>query len=595
MSTCPEIRTSTCCPSDGADIYDYLAGDNTTPPLPIVTCPADFNAWMTDDEYIIPDFTSFIEICAACQDREDLTITQEPPAGTIITAIGTVTIIITVTDPFGQVVTCSFIITINRPPRLNDDDDDDSSIPTFPPWVYSPFLFAYWSANDTLCQPAVVDEGYPCFRRTDLSVFFGNASPRHVTNAGGGLYSSETPLLGFPNSPGPIFNYGSLASNNSATGYWYRADDATLRLIGASFTLRAFYKLAAMDAGESWQIAGKYDTVGYRIIIRRPTSDAIYTVTAELDNGATLLTVPAQPFTLNEWTYIAMAFDAAIGQLRFYMDGDLFGTDTSTGFVLTGEASQFRIGSGAIAGDPDVLSCFKLDDTSWEDSVGGRHLTATGTAQNVAGKISNAASFPQATGGRLSYGADSAFGVMGTDFSIRAWVRISSAASNPGQIIGKHNPGSGWKLNITGPAAPYTPSFTINGSTISFGAPSLSANTWYHIVATYKLGTTTARLYVDGVQIATGGLIAPTLSVSDFYIGIENSAVGPVQIDEVVIWDKELSAAKVVTDYNSGTGTSCPSNAAAADVYIDEVGLWLQAWSDARVADDYAIMEPYLT
>lgn len=117
MSTCPTIRSSTCCPSDNANIYGYNVGDNTTPPPPTVICPDDFNGWTTDGEYEVPDFTESIEVCAFCQDRSDLIITQEPPAGTIVTAQGSVTILITITDTYGQIVTCSFIITINDPPH----------------------------------------------------------------------------------------------------------------------------------------------------------------------------------------------------------------------------------------------------------------------------------------------------------------------------------------------------------------------------------------------------------------------------------------------------------------------------------------------
>lgn len=595
MNTCPTIRSSTCCPSDNANIYGYKVGDNTTPPPPVITCPSNFNAWTTDGEYIIPDFTQSVEICAACQEREDLTITQEPPAGTVITALGGVIIVITVTDTYGQTATCSFTITINEPPNdSGGGGGGGGTIPTLPPWIYAPYLFAYWSANDTLCDPDVVDEGFPCFRRTDLSRYFGNASPHDLTNGGGGLYSTvETPLDGFPASPGPIFHRGSFYSNNASNGYFYHADGTAIRLLGTSFTMQTFFKLVALDPMESWQVAGKFSGLGYRILVRRPDSSATYTVTAELDNGTEILTIPAQPFTLEDWIYVVMVFDATLGQLRLYIDGIPVGMDTSAGFTLVGEASQFRIGSGT-AGATDVLSCWNLNDTSWEDSVGGRHLTETGTINSVAGKLGNAASFPITTGGKLSYAADTDLGLVGTDFSIRAWMRVPSALSNPGQIIGRHSSAVGWRLRITGPNAPYQLDFNLEAATLA-AASTLAANTWYHVVVTYKLSTQALRIYLNAALDNSGVVAAQTLAAANFFIGPESNFVGPVEIDEVAIFTKELSGAEITADYNGGTGTGCTTTPSTAEIYTDEIGIWLQAWSDARVAEQYAIMQPYLT
>lgn len=586
MSTCPTIRSSTCCPSDNADIYGYNVGDNATPPPPTVVCPVDFNGWTTDGEYEIPDFTESIEVCAFCQEREDLIITQEPPAGTIVTAQGNVTILITVTDTYGQIVTCSFIITVNDPPGT----DTDNQTPTFPPWIYTPFLFVYWSANDTLCSPDIVDEGSPCFRRRDLSEFFGNTSPRILTNGGGAGYSTvETPLDGFPSSPGPIFNRGSFASNNDATGYLYRADDTALRLVGISFTVAAFFKLTAIDAMESWQVAGKFSTLGYRIIVRRPDTSTIYTVTAEIDNGSDLLTVPAQPFALGDWIWVVMVFDATAGQLRLYVDGVPRGTDTIAGFALTGEASQFRIGSGT-SGGTDVLACWPLDNTAWEDSVGGRHLTSSGIPTSVAGKISNALRGDWV--GRAEYPDDAALRLLGTDFSFRFWLRSNGG----GEMAAVRKDGSyQFGVNLSGPNM--VASFRAGASfAAQNSATTLTLLTWHHIVWTYKSSTQTLKLYINGVLDTTFAGVSIVSAANPFQVSysiIESDAF--ISVDELAIFTEELSGAEVTADYNGGTGTSCPSVASTANVYTDEIGIWLQAWSDARVAEQYAIMEPYLT
>lgn len=596
MSDCPTIRSSVCCPSDNANTYGYKVGDNTAPPHPIITCPGDFNGWTTDGEYEVPDFTGSIEICAYCQEREDLIITQEPPAGTIVTAYGGITIVITVTDTYGQTATCSFIITINEPPGSGSGGGGGSgTTPTIPPWVYTPFLFAYWSANDTLCDE--LDDEFPCFFRSDLSAFLGNPSPHHLTNGGGGLYSSLSPIDGFPVSPGPIFNRGSFASNNATDGYFYHADNTAMRLLGKSFTVRGFFRLVALDAMESWQVVGKFSTLGYRIIVHRPDASAVYTVTAEIDNGTSLLTVPAQPFTLGDWIYFAMAFDATLGQLRFYIDGLPAGTDTLTGFALAGEASQFSIGSSS-AGSAigiNALACWTLNDTNWRDSINGYHLTAGGSPSSIAGHINNAA---QLTGSaNLSAFDATALRLNGTDFTVRLWIRIPvvPAPGTTAAYLHKWAGNKGWSFGIESDGVTIGWWHRFNsGVYSSSGGNAHPIGAWHHVLFTWVNATSTFSQYVNNVLVAsTGSLSSPAADGLAELIMSRPSA--NIDIDEAAIWTRALSAGERATDYNGGTGTSCPSVASTADIYSDEIGIWLQAWSDARVAADYAIMEPFLT
>jgi hypothetical protein len=87
-------------------------------------------------------------------------------------------------------------------------------------------------------------------------------------------------------------------------------------------------------------------------------------------------------------------------------------------------------------------------------------------------------------------------------------------------------------------------------------------NTWQHIVVTYDRSTTTAVLYVDGQAVNTNTNIDPAVSGGSVDLGIGtspdkfdngNSFIG--QIDEVVIYDKALTADEVAFRYNNGSGT----------------------------------------
>ena len=79
---------------------------------------------------------------------------------------------------------------------------------------------------------------------------------------------------------------------------------------------------------------------------------------------------------------------------------------------------------------------------------------------------------------------------------------------------------------------------------------------WIYIVATFN--STSANIYFDGVDITTDGDIdAITSNTRPLWIGAISEDAANIskmdgQIDEIAIWDTELSAAEVVEIYNNG-------------------------------------------
>ena len=91
-------NTATCT-------QDVTVNDNEDPTL---SCPSDqFDAVDGICSYTILDYTGI----ATYSDNCGATITQDPPAGTIMT-VGDTTITLTVTDGSGNTVTCSFNLTV---------------------------------------------------------------------------------------------------------------------------------------------------------------------------------------------------------------------------------------------------------------------------------------------------------------------------------------------------------------------------------------------------------------------------------------------------------------------------------------------------
>ena len=98
---------------------------------------------------------------------------------------------------------------------------------------------------------------------------------------------------------------------------------------------------------------------------------------------------------------------------------------------------------------------------------------------------------------------------------------------------------------------------TRTGDTASgYIAIGFTINTWHHITATYKDSTKTLKIYLDGVLKDTSTGTTSTNSASiPLSIGCYSSGVSQFftgNLDEVSVFDTELSASDVTSIFNSG-------------------------------------------
>jgi len=107
--------------------FDYQTVDDTDP---IIECPADQTESLDGDcEFVVPDYTGMATITDNCSSiapaaAPNLTITQDPVAGSTVTGDGTVTpITITATDAAGNTISCTFNLTT---------EDTTDPVPTCP-------------------------------------------------------------------------------------------------------------------------------------------------------------------------------------------------------------------------------------------------------------------------------------------------------------------------------------------------------------------------------------------------------------------------------------------------------------------------------
>lgn len=211
----------------------------------------------------------------------------------------------------------------------------------------------------------------------------------------------------------------------------------------------------------------------------------------------------------------------------------------------------------------NLLSYYKLDETSGTvlDAEGTNDGTNNGATPNVTGKLGTAYSF-DGTNDYIDMNdvLDTGTGA----YSVSGWFKTSDTGVFK-QIVGKTEAAasSSWEIRVTS-------SNTLNAS-FREGASADSVTTsttvtdgsFHFFVLTRPASGGTVKLYLDAeAAITATNNSRNTDNAFDFRIGRTNNNIFPFNgtIDEIGVWDKELSAAEVAELYNSGNGLAYPFN-----------------------------------
>ena len=241
-------------------------------------------------------------------------------------------------------------------------------------------------------------------------------------------------------------------------------------------------------------------------------------------------------------------------------------TVTATNAIGTGSASA---ASNSVTPAPACMATPASLTNWWDgDSVSGTTVTdikggLNGTiisgVSTTTGEVGNALSF---NSGRIDLPTGPA--KASTDsFSVLTWVKSSSWSNGTYSILdgnvsscanyayglgiasGKVDVGM-WDLCVGGYDLP--------------GTTTLNTGTWYLIGFTYNGSSKLVTIYVNGVVDTTGtstqgGGTGP----SEFYIGEQSGGAAPYNglVDELQIFNAELTQPQVQAIYNAGTGGVC--------------------------------------
>lgn len=400
-----------------------------------------------------------------------------------------------------------------------------------------------------------------------------------------------------------IINNGADLEAADAADYFSASDSSGLSFTGDMSW--SFWIKPESDPGDPAIIA-KWGSAGQRAyyIQLRYSVNAVRLGTSS--GGTTLnegdVTVPAFTVDGTTWYHVVVAYDASAGSFEVYTQGVSRGTDTTVDTSLHDGTSALEIGTYTEGGGrsnwydgvvdevgcwnkvlsstevtelynsgsalsyndfvapptnvllDDLVSYYKLDETSGNaaDSEGSNTLTNTGTMTYTSVKINNGA-FLEA--GKYLTRTSAVLSAV-SNIGIAFWIYLPDTSETGGFVrFGSIGGSDGWGVGVGGTQydnAGNNLIILIDGiAWRSMGA--LGAAGWKHIVVTRGASTWTA--YVNGSALAGAPTDTPTSPSAVTYIG-NDQADWPGFIDEIGMWNRELTSADALDLYNSSVGLS---------------------------------------
>ncbi|HOZ55171.1 MAG TPA: FN3 associated domain-containing protein [Clostridia bacterium] len=189
------------------------------------------------------------------------------------------------------------------------------------------------------------------------------------------------------------------------------------------------------------------------------------------------------------------------------------------------------------------------------DSLGFYNGTTTGATVNQPGKINKSYYF-DGVNDFITHGSDA----LGSLYSISLWIKIDTNTANYNVLAGQgsSNPNA-WQPGLTfynvDNSLRYAGNY--NDSSISTGVSSILDATWYHVVVTAN--DKNAKIYLNGVlDENVTSLNTKAWTQLRFIARKDTGDYFKGYIDEMGIWNKELSQLEITQLYNSGSGNTYP-------------------------------------
>jgi len=344
---------------------------------------------------------------------------------------------------------------------------------------------------------------------------------------------------------------------------------------------------------------------GYRILQRDATMELkIY------NNTSSVTLATGNVFSANTMYHVSVVHSATGNKI--YINGSLSTSDSATTNAIFFATTPTYIGKNEGLGfSPNSYFAGKIDElyahsraltatevtdlynsgngkfyqgnafysTIVNDSLGTYNGTAQGGLTYSAGKSGNAFTF-NGINSRIDLPTAS-FNSLTTDFSVSAWTLfpIGMVGGNAIPIFNNMSAtswftnGGGFWVTFFGLGVQFRIGDKNTTVVLTYEtAASMGYNTFFHITVTRSSGR--SRIYLNGTLVAsntdalnpvyyTSGVntTTPTIGAIKMPNGVQDSYYAPLntKIDELNIWNKELTATEVTDLYNAGAGKFYPT------------------------------------
>jgi len=258
-----------------------------------------------------------------------------------------------------------------------------------------------------------------------------------------------------------------------------------------------------------------------------------------------------------------------------------YGSSLNNGLYSAFQANT--IGSNTL--NQNLIASYSFE-SNVNDSISGLNGTAQGGLVYASGKIGNGIRFNN-TNAYVSLPTN-AFNFTG-DYSISASVYIPSGYTGSNQVIILCNEyvssyftnPYGWYLTTVGNTIYHETHVGTNTTTNLIASYTFTPGNWYNILYTRKAGTR-SRIYVNGTLINSDtNTIDPVYSTThnptigaEYLAGaIHDNSVANSMVDELKIWNRELTAAEALTLHNNTLGCTVSNSLFLLPTTNDSLGV----------------------
>lgn len=191
------------------------------------------------------------------------------------------------------------------------------------------------------------------------------------------------------------------------------------------------------------------------------------------------------------------------------------------------------------SGNPDDLS------------GNGNNGTTNGATTGATGKINEGFSYD----GTNDYVSTSLGITAQSNVSFVVWFNWDGDTASQKELMGNFTSGGSFGYNLYIDTDSKV-KFSVDGAATSVDTAAISSGTWYHVVATYEHGTTTATIYLNTTSTSASRTATASAggNINFGRAGDANTWYFDGDIDESGYYARVLSGTEVSDSYNGGTG-----------------------------------------